>query len=166
MGYTSRLRRQAVQHLKEWFPRHIAAYGTITFDAKKRWRRGPNIGSKKSVERKKGIKQKNMQALRDQRFPNCPQLQYYLGLKVLNLTVQMGCSVVTVVWSKDISLSHRLLNGQKQRKDKKKTESKEKHVDLQHRRFPHVPPLQYWLGPIVLKFAVRMGSGVVTVVLS
>jgi hypothetical protein len=38
---------------------------------------------------------------------------------------------------------------------KKRREKK----NVQHRAFPRGPPPQYYLGPLLLNFAVRMGSG-------
>ena len=41
-----------------------------------------------------------------------------------------------------------------------------KKKNIRHPRFPRGPPPQYWLGPTVLDFAVRMGYGISTVVWS
>ena len=38
--------------------------------------------------------------------------------------------------------------------------------NIRHPRFPRGPPPQYWSGPMVLNFAVRMGCGVSTMVWS
>ena len=59
--------------------------------------------------------------------------------------------------------------GQKNYQKGTKTNQKKRYSpkkNIRHPRFPRGPPPQYWSGPMVLDFAVRMGCGISTMVWS